>query len=181
MKWFQKWLLMSSSLVTGVTGLVYFWMKRFIVSEDPFAMVGHPLEPWMLKAHILAAPVLVFALGLITMDHIWKNYRCLVPVGRRSGILATWVIMPMVATGYLIQVITSVGWLSALGWAHLGAGVWYLVSLVSHQRVFRRRASLAATSSPPPTPRLGGRLLPIASRVVRSTIRTGTERASKGS
>ena len=103
--------------------------------------------PWLLKAHILAAPVLLFALGLITVDHIWKNYRCLVPAGRRSGIAATWLMAPMVATGYLIQVVTAVGWLSALGWAHLGAGVLYMVSLVAHQRVFGRRTNATATSA----------------------------------
>ena len=156
MKPLRKWLLMCSSLVTGVTGLVYFWMKRFLVPTDPFAVVGHPLEPWLLKTHILAAPVLVFALGLIAMDHIWKNYRCLVPAGRRSGIAATWVIAPMVATGYLIQVVTAVGWLSALGWAHLGAGVCYLVTLVAHQHVFRRRANAPADLRPSAAAARGG-------------------------
>ena len=137
MKSFPRWLLIVSSLVTGVTGLVYFWMKHFLVPTDPFAVVGHPLEPWMLKAHIVAAPVLVFALGLITVDHIWKHYRCLVPAGRRSGIVAMWMIVPMVVTGYLIQVVTSVGWLAALAWTHLGVGIVYLVGLLAHQRVFR--------------------------------------------
>ena len=137
MKPFPKWLLMVSSLVTGVSGLVYFWMKRFLVPSDPFAMVGHPLEPWMLKAHILAAPVLVFAIGLISVDHIWRHYRCLVPAGRRSGVITMWVIIPMVVTGYLIQIMTSMGWLSALAWTHLGVGIVYLVGLLAHQRVFR--------------------------------------------
>jgi len=163
MKRLQKWLLMCSSLVTGVTGLVYFWMKRFLVPVDPFAVIGHPLEPWLLKAHVLAAPVLVFALGLITMDHIWRNYRCLVPAGRRSGIAATWVIAPMVATGYLIQVVTAVGWLSALGWAHLVTGVWYLLSVVAHQQVFRRGPKVADPSAPPQRPRRGARSLPTSS------------------
>ena len=181
MKQFQKWLLVGSSLATGVTGIVYFWMKRFLVSEDPFVMVGHPLEPWLLKAHILTAPVLLFALGLVTMDHVWKNYRCLVPAGRRSGIAATGVIVPMVATGYLIQVTTSIGWLSALGWTHLGAGVFYLLSLLLHQRVFRKRASIAAATVPARRPREVGPQLPNTSQVARSSIGTGTERASKGS
>ena len=136
---------MGSSLVTGLTGVVYFWMKTFLVPADEFAVVGHALEPWMLKAHILTAPVLVFALGLITVDHIWKNYRCLVSAGRRSGLTTTWMVVPMVATGYLIQAVTSVGWLAALGWTHLGAGVLYLVSLVAHQRVFRKWSRAATT------------------------------------
>ena len=137
MKPLPKWLLMVSSLVTGVSGLVYFWMKHFLVPSDPFAIVGHPLEPWMLKAHILAAPVLVFAIGLISVDHIWNHYRCLVPAGRSSGVITMWVIIPMVVTGYLIQIMTSMGWLGTLAWTHLGVGIVYLVGLLAHQRVFR--------------------------------------------
>lgn len=144
MKAFQKWLITSSSLLTGITGVLYFWMKRFYVPDDPFA-VSHPLEPLVLKAHILAAPVLVFALGLVTTDHIWRNYRCLVPVGRRSGLAAAAMIVPMIATGYLIQAVTSAGWLAALGWAHLGAGLLYLGGLAAHQQVFRRGRRAAGT------------------------------------
>jgi hypothetical protein len=40
-------------------------------------------------------------------------------------------------TGYLIQVVTHVGWLEALAWAHLGTGVAYLVALFAHHRVVR--------------------------------------------
>ena len=136
MKPFPKWLLMVSSLVTAVTGVAYFLLERFYVPTDEFA-IGHPLEPWLLKAHILAAPVLVFAIGLITFDHIWKHYRCLVPAGRRTGLGAMWVIVPMIVTGYLIQAVTSVAWLDALGWIHLAAGLVYFVSLIAHRRVFR--------------------------------------------
>ena len=199
MKRSHKWPLICSSLVTGVTGFVYFWMKHFLVPADPFAVVGHPLEPWMLKVHILASPVLLFMLGLITIDHIWRNYRCLVPAGRRSGIHATWVIVPMVATGYLIQVVTTAWWLSALGWTHLGAGVWYLVSVVAHQQVFRRGPKVEETSVSTQRFRREGRSPSTLSRDVRvspvpspeytptgpssggPTVRTGTARASKGS
>ncbi len=136
MKPLPKWLLMTSSLATGVTGIVYFALDIFYVPTDPFA-ISHPLEPWLLKAHILVAPALVFAIGLIAVDHIWKHYRCLVPAGRRSGLLATIAFVPMVLSGYLIQAVTSVPWLDVLGWTHMGAGVIYLASLILHQRVFK--------------------------------------------
>lgn len=137
MKPFLKWLLLGSSFVTGLSGLAYWFMKRFLVPEDPFAVIGHPLEPWMLKTHILAVPVLVFAIGLISVDHIWRHYRCLVPAGRRSGVTVLWMFVPMVLTGYLIQAVTHLGWLAALSWTHLAAGLVYLVGLVAHQLMFR--------------------------------------------
>ena len=80
---FQKWLVLSSAIVGTVTGLVLGWMKYLMQPTDPWAVINHPLEPWVLKAHILAVPVLVFAVGMVAVDHIWKHYRAGVRSGRR--------------------------------------------------------------------------------------------------
>lgn len=136
---FQRWLLWGSSLVTGGTGLAYWWMKHRMTPVDAWAVINHPLQPWMLKAHILAAPLMVFAVGLIAGEHVWRHWRGGVRAGRRSGLMAMWVFVPMVATGYLIQAVTHVGLLEALGWAHLVTGAAYLVGLAAHHRVFRRK------------------------------------------
>lgn len=135
---FQRWLVWSSSLLTGVTGLVYWWMKDHMQPVDPWAVINHPLQPWVLKAHILVAPVMVFAVGLITAEHIWKHWRQGVKAGRRSGLAALWVFLPMVLTGYLIQAVTHVAWLEALAWTHLGTGAVYLAGLGAHHRVVRQ-------------------------------------------
>lgn len=135
---FQKWLVWSSSVMTGLTGLVYWWMRNRMEPLDEFAVINHPLEPWMLKAHILVAPVMVFAFGAIAGEHIWRQYRQRVKAGRRSGLLSAWVIAPMILSGYLIQAVTHAGWSSALAWAHLVTGVVYLVGLGAHHRVVRR-------------------------------------------
>lgn len=140
-----KWLLLGSSLATGITGVVYAWMKYLMEPSEPWAVINHPLQPWMLKAHILAAPVLVFAFGLIAVDHVWKHFRCLVPAGRRSGILAGALFAPMVMSGYLIQVFTHPGWLRAMVWAHLATGTVYLVAFLLHQRLFRRGSGARRT------------------------------------
>lgn len=86
--------------------MVYWWMKNRMEPLDAWAAINHPLQPWMLKAHILVAPLMVFA--------------------------------PLIVSGYVIQVVTDVGWLEALAWAHLGTGVVYLAGLAAHHRVFRR-------------------------------------------
>ncbi|MBE0617072.1 MAG: hypothetical protein IH608_03990, partial [Proteobacteria bacterium] len=131
--------LWGSSVATGVTGLVYWWMVNCMEPVDPWAAVNHPLQPWVLKAHILVAPALVFAMGLIAGEHIWRHWRQGVRAGRRSGLLAMWVFVPMVMSGYLIQAVTHAGWLEALAWAHLATGTFYLVGLAAHHRVFRGR------------------------------------------
>lgn len=134
---FKRWLIWGSSIATGLTGLVYWWMKDHMEPMDPWAAINHPLQPWVLKAHILAAPVLVFAVGLVAGEHVWRHWSEGVRAGRRSGLTAIWVFAPMVATGYLIQTATRSGWLEVLAWVHLGTGTLYLVGLAAHHRVFR--------------------------------------------
>ena len=135
---FQRWLLWGSSLLTGVTGLAYWWMKNRMQPVDLWAVINHPLQPWMLKAHILAAPVMVFAVGLVARDHVWRHWRGGIRAGGGSGLTAMWVFVPLVATGYLIQAVTHAGWLKALAWAHLATGIAFLGGLVAHHRIFRR-------------------------------------------
>lgn len=134
---FQRWLVWSSSLATGITGVVYWWMEHRMVPTDPWSAVNHPLQPWVLKAHILVAPVMVFAVGLITAPHVLRYLRCGMEAGRTSGRAAMAVFAPLALSGYLIQAVTDDGWLSALAWAHLGLGVLYLAGLAMHHRVFR--------------------------------------------
>ena len=77
--------------------------------------------------------------------------------GRRSGLAAMWVFLPMVVTGYLIQAVTHTGWLGALAWTHLGTGAIYLVGLGAHHRVVRQLlARRARTGSGANAPYLNG-------------------------
>lgn len=140
---FQKWLLIGSSAGTGLTGIVYAWMKYLLEPTQPWAVINHPLEPWVLKAHILVAPVMVFAVGLVAVEHIWKHFRARVRARRRSGLTQMAVLVPMVATGYLIQAVTAAGWLTALIVVHLVTGGVYLLGLGAHWVVGWRRRGAA--------------------------------------
>jgi len=157
---FARWCIWIGSVVSGLSGLVYWWMDNLMEPVGEFAVINHPLQPWVLKAHIVTAPLLVFAIGLIAVDHIWKQYRLGIKAGRRSGLSAMWVFGPMVLSGYLIQAVTAPAWLSVLGWIHLGTGAGYLLGLAVHQAVVpkrwvRRRArevDLAVLRPPPSRP-----------------------------
>lgn len=143
---FEKWALLLTSALTALTGVGYYWTKHLVHSADPWAVVNHPLQPWLLKAHILVAPLLVFALGLITTRHIWKHLRNGVHWGRRSGIATAAVVIPMVGTGYLIQAVTHETWLVALAYAHLAAGIVYSIALVLHYLLVPRAVKAAAAA-----------------------------------
>lgn len=145
----QKWLLWGSSVATAFTGVVYWWMKEMMSPISEWAVINHPLQPWVLKAHIVVAPVMVLAVGTIALDHVWKHYRGRVRRARRSGTTTMWVLGPMILSGYLIQAVTHAGWLTAMVWVHLVTGVLYCVGLVAHKVALRRRgpASPSAVSS----------------------------------
>ncbi len=148
----ERWLLWASTILVGVTGLVYAWMKYLVVSEEPFAVVHHPWQPFVLKAHILTAPLLIFAVGVVFLRHVLRQWRSREPEGRRSGLLVFFFFTAMVLSGYLIQTATGEGWLQALVVAHLATGIAYLAVVSVHQVVavlLARRKARAEKAQPP--------------------------------
>lgn len=140
---FERWSVWLSSVLCGGTGVAYFLVKYLMEPSEPWAVINHPIQPWLLKAHIVTAPLLVFALGAVAGNHFWKHYRSGVPTGRRSGVTAMLSVAPMVLTGVLIQAVTSPGWLKAMAVAHIAFGALYLGGLALHQKVFRSRRRTA--------------------------------------
>ncbi|MHC4236610.1 MAG: hypothetical protein ACYSUQ_15965, partial [Planctomycetota bacterium] len=140
---FEKWLVWISASATAVTGAGLFWAKYLLQTDDPWAVVNHPLQPWFLKAHIIVSPLLIFAVGLIAARHIWEHYRAGLLAGRRSGIVTVLAAAPMFVTGYLIQAITHAGWLEAMAISHIALGFLFTLGLAAHQVFVRRRARIA--------------------------------------
>ncbi len=130
---FEKVLLNIATLLTAGTGLIYAGMKYLMKPTDPFSVVNNPWQPAFLSGHVLVAPLLLFAFGLITREHILGRYRD--PRsrrGRRSGVLATASLAPLVLSGYLIQVITEGGARRAMALLHLACGLLFLVAYGTH-------------------------------------------------
>lgn len=135
---FERLSVWATSLLTFLTGVGYLWSKYFLHSDDPWSLVNHPLQPWFLKAHVLVAPLLVFAVGLIALRHVWRHLRTRTACGWHTGLVVVVVVGPMALTGYLIQVVTHVGWVRALAWAHIVLGFLYTLGLAAHQVAVRR-------------------------------------------
>ena len=138
---FQAWLLHLSVAAITVTGAAYAWMRYAMTTDDPFAVVNHPWQPHALHLHVLAAPVIVFALGLVFADHIWPKYESRMRARRRSGVGALWTMIPMVASGYLLQVLTNETALQAMKVTHWVSSAIFVLAYVAHQ-VLRPRASV---------------------------------------
>jgi len=90
--------------LSGLTGLVYGWLRYFVQPEDEFALVNHPAEPWLKSLHILLVPLLLVAFGLVFRDHIWTKIRSGAQARRRTGWVLFALFTPMVISGYLLQV-----------------------------------------------------------------------------
>lgn len=145
---FERWSLWLTTAGTLLTGVVYWWMKDLMVSSDPWSVINHPLQPWMLKAHILIAPLMVFSVGLITSRHVWRHYRTGVSKGRKTGLTAALSFIVLVLSGYLIQVLTGETILRVLAWTHLGLGIVYSVGLAAHWPATRgERAAIDSAGS----------------------------------
>jgi hypothetical protein len=146
---FERYCLHLSTLLVGGTGLVYAWMLYFVPPTDPYAVVNHPWQPGTQHLHILVAPLLVFAVGLVWQRHIAAHWKRGVKKRRSSGIFMVLTMVPMVASGYLIQTATGDGWRKAWVGIHLAASGLWLAFYLGHQVVpflvaRRRRRHLAA-------------------------------------
>ncbi len=152
---FERWSVWTTSAATIASGAVYLWMKYFMVSDEPYAVINHPLQPLVLKIHILVSPLLVFALGLIALKHVAEHLRRKVKAGRRSGLLLAVSAAPMVVSGYLIQVLTDEQWLRIAALAHIVTGTLFALGAAAHWAAMLRRGngSNAKTLSPSPADR----------------------------
>lgn len=137
---FEALFLHLSNALVGGTGLVYAWMVYLVEPADPFAVANHPWQPHLQHLHVLAAPLLVFASGLIWRRHVVACWKQGIRQRHRSGVSLALTLVPMVVSGYLIQTAAAPGWRQVWVWVHLvSSGLWLLGYLV-HQAVSLRRA-----------------------------------------
>lgn len=139
---FDAWFLHASTFLVGGSGLIYAWMRYLLEPADPFAVVNHPLQPQLQHLHVWLAPLLVFGGGLIWRQHAWKHWRRNKRQRRWSGSHLMVLLVPMIASGYLLQTAVGDGWRKAWIVIHLAAsGIWlaaYLVHLLSPKPRRRR-------------------------------------------
>lgn len=123
---------LANLLVVG-TGLVYAWALYVALPSDPFAVVNHPWQPHFQHAHVLAAPLLVFAIGLIWKRHVAACWKLEVRERHRSGALLSWILVPMAASGYLLQTAVDERWRRAWLVVHLATSALWVVGYLAHQ------------------------------------------------
>lgn len=133
----EAWLSHAATILVGGTGVVYGWMRYFAEPLDEFAVVNHPWEPTTLHLHLLFAPLVIFACGLVWRNHVWKRVVAGFRARRKTGLLLFAVFAPMAATGYLIQVTTSDLWRDAWIVGHVATSVLWIAGYALHQLLAR--------------------------------------------
>lgn len=132
MKRWEVWLYNAGVALVAGSGIVYGIMKYFLAGGDPDSRLGSPWQPDVLKIHILAAPILVFGLGLIFRAHAILRFRSGARNGRASGLWLFWIVSPMVLSGYLVQALTGDAARRCTGWLHAGLGALFVAAFVAH-------------------------------------------------
>lgn len=139
----QRLGLFSTGAVLLVSGLV--WLALHYTVGAGAGELPHPLEPWMIKLHGLAAFGGLFMLGVLGGSHIphgWRmSARHRFAAQRGSGVLLCGAAGVLAASGYLLYYFAPETLRPALGWVHAGAGVVMGLVLLLHRRPKSRPAS----------------------------------------
>jgi len=130
---FERWSNHVSTLLVGGTGIVYAVFRYLVKPADPYAVVNHPLQPFVQHAHVVVAPLLVFAVGLVWQRHVSPRLWLRGFPRRFSGLEMVLTLVPMVASGYLLQVATDESWRKVWVAIHLAASALWIVGYVVHQ------------------------------------------------
>ena len=136
----SAWFVHTSVAAVGVTGAIYAWMAWVAEPTDEFALVNHPWQPTTRDLHLLAAPVLVFGCGLLWRTHVWGRLLARFEQRRLTGLLLALLLLPMTASGYLLQV-SADGWRTLWVWIHGIASVGWIVAYLVHQLSGREEES----------------------------------------
>jgi hypothetical protein len=125
--------LQVANLLVAGTGLLYAWALYLAEPSDPFAVVNHPWQPHFQHLHVLAAPFLLFAVGLVWRRHVAACWRLEVRERHRSGATLAWMLAPMALSGYLLQTAVDAEWRRAWLVVHLATSGLWVLGYAAHQ------------------------------------------------
>lgn len=144
----ERWILHLTALLTGVTGLIYGWLRYFGQLKGEFGMEAHPLQGALQHLHVLGSPLLVFTLGMLLRGHVLPMWRAGRPAGRTSGLLLALVVAPMALSGYAVQVVVEPRWRLLFAWVHGVSSLLFLGVYAGHQLTSQGQARAHGEAAP---------------------------------
>jgi hypothetical protein len=152
-RWHQTYLYSVGSILV-VSGMLWLWFHYFVRVKGEFGPTLHPLEPWWLRVHGIAAAAFLIGFGTVLPGHVrraWGTAR-----NRVSGTIFFAAMMAMTLTGYLLYYVGVQVVRDNLAIVHWGVGLGFPLLTGWHVwrgRVWRRlklaeqRANLAAAAA----------------------------------
>lgn len=137
-----------SAALVGVTGLIYGWMRYFAESDDEFSIVSHPWQPEFHAAHLVTAPLLVFACGLVWRAHVWLRIKNDFRPRRKTGLILALSVAPMILSGYALQVAVEEVWRNIWIVTHVATSLIWLLAYCVHQLAPRRESAATEPAQP---------------------------------
>ena len=132
MTWWERWAFNALHVIVAGSGLVYFWMKNVMVSDDPFAIINHPWQSTSLSLHLLASPFFIAFFGMLFRSHSLRKILSSNPANRRTGWTSLVSFSAMAISGYLIQ-IAATSWLISMAiWTHIVTSLFFVVGYTVH-------------------------------------------------
>ncbi len=136
MKSFKRWqyhLLWISIFLISYTGILLFIIKYFYPPLNEYSIIHHPWEQFILKAHIIVSSVSVFAFGYVFAIHAIPYIIQKVQKAVKSGMVIFVLVVPMILSGYFIQVIVHEWSLWIVTWIHIITGIIFMLVFILHQ------------------------------------------------
>lgn len=127
-----------TTAAVGGTGIVLAMMIYIVEPVDEWSVVNHPWQPSFQHAHVLAAPLMVFCLGVLWNAHVLPKWRSGLSDGRRTGVIIAALTPAMVISGYFLQVAVEPVWRTVWEVIHVVSSIAWLVAVALHA-VERRR------------------------------------------
>lgn len=132
MRRLERWSLRIGFGLGALTGIIYGVLRYFGSVKGDFGPEPNPWQPFWQHAHVLAAPVLLFALGVAVRGHVQGMINRGVRRGRRIGLVLLVISVPLVVGGYAVQVVTGSVVRNALGWSHAALGALFTLLYAFH-------------------------------------------------
>lgn len=113
----HKWWVYSIFVALWCSGCVWLLLHYFLQVQGSFGPRPHPLQPWSLRLHGLAAMLSLLALGSVLPQHVhgaWTQARNRLPGGVLMLSMA-WLTATGYALYYFVAAINT-AWLSILHW-----------------------------------------------------------------
>jgi len=132
MKTWLRWIFHLANILVGGSGVVLAVMVYLLKPVDQWSIVNHPMQPVVQHAHVLAAPLMVFVLGILWAVHVTAKWQAGGPEGRKTGMVLAVMTLPMIVSGYLFQVAVEPMWRTVWEVSHLTSSALWLVILAVH-------------------------------------------------